>query len=70
MEYLILILESAQYFFWLIDLKSAINKKYINIKDMAQFIANEMLESKDLPEYIQFNLKDQFGVKIKKLETK
>jgi len=52
------------------DKGAVVNKKYINIKDMAQFIANEMLESKDLPEYIQFNLKDQFGVKIKKLETK
>ena len=41
-------------------------KKYPKADDLLKQIVNEMLEDKALPEYIRYNLKDQFDVKFKK----
>jgi hypothetical protein len=41
-------------------------KKFAKSEDLLHYIVDEMLATKELPEYIRFNLKDQFDVKFKK----
>ena len=40
--------------------------KYEKTEDLWQAIASEMLATKEMPENIRYNLKDQFDSKIKK----
>lgn len=50
------------------DLQSEIVLNKINFKkpnDILMYVVSEMLASKDLPEYIRFNLNDQFGGEVK-----
>jgi len=42
------------------------NKRFKKSDDLLKYIVDEMLMEKGLPDYIRFNLKDQFDVKFKK----
>ena len=41
-------------------------RKFANSDELLEYIVKEMVDAKETPEYIRFNLKDQFDVKFKK----